>query len=134
MGPRLQLLREQGFAIAIDDFGTGYSSLAYLKHLPVDKVKLDRAFIRELPDSKADAAIVEAVLAKAKGMGLSVIAEGVESDAQNRFLVDAGCYAVQGFYFARPLSVSDLEQRWISNTSTKADSEVPGLTPVRQAS
>jgi len=134
MGPRLQLLREQGFAIAIDDFGSGYSSLAYLKHLPVDKVKLDRAFIRELPDSKADASIVEAVLAMAKGMGLSVIAEGVETDAQNRFLVEAGCHAVQGFYFARPMAVMDLEKRWISNTSTKADSEVPGLTPVRQAS
>lgn len=134
MGPRLQLLREQGFAIAIDDFGTGYSSLAYLKHLPVDKVKLDRAFIRELPDSKADAAIVKAVLAMAKGMGLAVIAEGIETDTQCRFLVEAGCHAVQGFYFARPLPVSGLEQRWISSTSTKTNSKTPGLTPVRQAS
>ncbi|MGM0614238.1 MAG: putative bifunctional diguanylate cyclase/phosphodiesterase [Pseudomonadota bacterium] len=134
MGPRLQLLREQGFAIAIDDFGTGYSSLAYLKHLPVDKVKLDRAFIRELPDSKADASIVEAVLAMAKGMGLAVIAEGVETDAQNRFLVEAGCHAVQGFYFARPMAITDLEQRWINNSSSASNAGVAGLTPARQLS
>ncbi|XGA80366.1 EAL domain-containing protein [Halomonas sp. CH40] len=133
MGPRLQLLREQGFAIAIDDFGTGYSSLAYLKHLPVDKVKLDRAFIRELPDSKADAAIVEAVLAMAKGMGLAVIAEGVETDNQCRFLVEAGCHAVQGFYFARPLPVSDLEKRWIGNAGG-SNAKMAELAPIRQAS
>lgn len=114
MGPRLQSLREQGYAIAIDDFGTGYSSLGYLKRLPVDKVKLDRAFIRELPNDQADAAIVMAVLAMAEGMGLEVVAEGVETKAQCEFLVNAGCTQVQGFYFARPLSASELEQRWVS--------------------
>ncbi|RUR41351.1 putative bifunctional diguanylate cyclase/phosphodiesterase [Vreelandella populi] len=112
MGPRLKALREQGYAIAIDDFGTGYSSLGYLKRLPVDKIKLDRAFIRELPDSQADAAIVKAVLEMAKGMGLDVVAEGVETQEQCLFLVDAGCTIVQGFYFARPLPAAELEQRW----------------------
>ncbi|MGS2744948.1 putative bifunctional diguanylate cyclase/phosphodiesterase [Halomonas sp. LS-001] len=118
MGPRLQSLREQGFPIAIDDFGTGYSSLAYLKRLPVDKVKLDRAFIRELPESTVDAAIVKAVLAMAEGMGLDVIAEGVETLEQCRFLVDIGCDAVQGFYFARPLPAVELEAQWVSNNVT----------------
>ncbi|WP_404464778.1 EAL domain-containing protein [Vreelandella aquamarina] len=112
MGPRLQALRELGYAIAIDDFGTGYSSLGYLKRLPVDKIKLDRAFIRELPNDPADAAIVTAVLAMAEGMGLEVVAEGVETQAQCQFLVKAGCTVVQGFYFARPLPAAELEQRW----------------------
>lgn len=112
MGPRLKALSEQGYAIAIDDFGTGYSSLGYLKRLPVDKIKLDRAFIRELPDSRADAAIVKAVLEMAEGMGLDVVAEGVETQEQCQFLVNAGCSIVQGFYFARPLPAAELEQRW----------------------
>ncbi|WP_083000396.1 putative bifunctional diguanylate cyclase/phosphodiesterase [Halomonas sp. GT] len=112
MGPRLQALRNQGYAIAIDDFGTGYSSLGYLKRLPVDKIKLDRAFIRELPHDQADAAIVTAVLAMAEGMGLEVVAEGVETQAQCQFLINAGCTLVQGFYFARPLPAAELEQRW----------------------
>lgn len=113
MGPRLQALRNQGYAIAIDDFGTGYSSLGYLKRLPVDKIKLDRAFIRELPHDQADAAIVTAVLAMAEGMGLEVVAEGVETQAQCQFLINAGCTSVQGFYFARPLPAAELEQRWV---------------------
>ena len=113
MGPRLQALRELGYSIAIDDFGTGYSSLAYLKRLPVDKIKLDRAFIRELPNDQADAAIVTAVLAMAKGMELKVIAEGVETQAQCQFLVKAGCTMVQGFYFAKPLPASELEEKWV---------------------
>ena len=118
MGPRLQALRDQGFAIAIDDFGTGYSSLGYLKRLPVDKIKLDRAFIKELPHDQADASIVKAVLAMAEGMGLGVIAEGVETKEQCQFLVDAGCTSVQGFYFARPLPAAELEMRLLPEPAT----------------
>lgn len=117
MGPRLQALRAQGYAIAIDDFGTGYSSLGYLKRLPVDKIKLDRAFIKELPHDQADASIVKAVLAMAEGMGLGVIAEGVETKEQCQFLVNAGCTSVQGFYFARPLSAAELEKRLVPMTT-----------------
>nr|WP_290699712.1 GGDEF domain-containing phosphodiesterase [Halomonas sp. UBA3074] len=113
MGPRLQSLRNQGFAIAIDDFGTGYSSLGYLKRLPVDKIKLDRAFIKDLPNDQADASIVKAVLAMAEGMGLGVIAEGVETKEQCQFLVNAGCTSVQGFYFSRPLAAAELEKRLV---------------------
>ena len=118
MGPRLQALRDQGFAIAIDDFGTGYSSLGYLKRLPVDKINLDRAFIKELPHDQADASIVKAVLAMAEGMGLGVIAEGVETKEQCQFLVDAGCTSVQGFYFARPLPAAELEMRLLPEPAT----------------
>lgn len=116
MGPRLQTLRDQGYTIAIDDFGTGYSSLGYLKRLPVDKIKLDRAFIKDLPYDQADASIVKAVLAMAEGMGLEVVAEGVETKEQCQFLVNAGCTAVQGFYFARPQPAAELEKRLISES------------------
>ncbi|WP_043531558.1 putative bifunctional diguanylate cyclase/phosphodiesterase [Litchfieldella xinjiangensis] len=109
--PRLEALRKLGHEIAIDDFGTGYSSLSYLKRLPVDKLKLDRAFIRALPEDSADAAIVSAVLAMARGLSLVVIAEGVETPAQRDFLKRNGCPLVQGFLFSRPEPASELEAR-----------------------
>ena len=89
-----------------------------LKRLPVDKIKLDRAFIKELPHDQADASIVKAVLAMAEGMGLGVIAEGVETKEQCQFLVDAGCTSVQGFYFARPLPAAELEMRLLPEPAT----------------
>ncbi|MDV6320469.1 putative bifunctional diguanylate cyclase/phosphodiesterase [Chromohalobacter sp. HP20-39] len=108
---RLVALRDKGHPIAIDDFGTGYSSMAYLKQLPVDKLKLDRAFVRALPDDSADAAITSAVLAMARGLGLDVVAEGVETEAQRDYLRDQGCAMVQGFLYARPERVTDVEKR-----------------------
>ncbi|GAB2778207.1 hypothetical protein GCM10027040_00540 [Halomonas shantousis] len=111
ISPRLSALRAKGHPIAIDDFGTGYSSLAYLKRLPVDKLKLDRAFIRALPDDRADAAITSAVLAMARGLKLEVVAEGVETPAQRDFLIAQGCPLVQGFLYARPESAADVEAR-----------------------
>lgn len=119
---RLQCLRDLGYTIAIDDFGTGYSSLSYLKRLPVDKIKLDRAFIHGLPHERADAAIVSAVLAMAAGMGLEVIAEGVESQEQCQFLIKAGCTLVQGNYFAMPLPADELERRWTSSSLLESPS------------
>lgn len=122
IAPRLERLRRQGHPIAIDDFGTGYSSLGYLKHLPLDKLKLDRAFVQALPDDRADAAIVCAVLAMARGLELEVIAEGVETQAQRDFLLAQGCSQVQGFFYARPLPAASLEAQW----REQASAESPG--------
>ena len=105
----IQHLRALGVSIAIDDFGTGYSSLAYLKHLPVNKIKIDRAFIRDLPEDETDLAITRSIIALSEGMFFQVLAEGIENDAQRRCLVREGCLRGQGFYFARPMPPEELE-------------------------
>lgn len=98
-------LRALGVRIAIDDFGTGYSSLQYLRRLPVDILKLDRVFVDRLPASGADSAIVSAVLTMGRGLGLAIVAEGVENPAQADFLAAEGCSLAQGFLFSVPLHV-----------------------------
>ena len=101
---QLENLKQLGIRISIDDFGTGYSSLAYLKRLPIDNIKIDKVFADSLPDDKEDKAINEAILAMARKLNLSVVAEGVESIAQLEFYIDNHCDYVQGYYFYRPLS------------------------------
>lgn len=128
--PRLKALQAKGHRIAIDDFGMGYSSLSYLKHLPLDKLKLDRAFIHSLPGDAADAAIVAAVLAMARGLGLGVVAEGVETQDQLDFLQQAGCELVQGFLYARPAPAAAIEARW----QAMASAQTPPLVPVPSTS
>jgi EAL domain-containing protein (putative c-di-GMP-specific phosphodiesterase class I) len=102
-------LKQLGVKIAIDDFGTGYSSLEYLRRLPVDCVKVDRSFVRGLPDNDEDVAIVRAVVALARALKLSVTGEGVETDAQLAGLKAAGCDTAQGFLFSRPQPPEALE-------------------------
>lgn len=102
-------LKKRGIRFAVDDFGTGYSSLAYLKQLPVDILKVDQAFVRDLEVDPNDASIVRTVLAMAKGLGMEAVAEGVESIKHIEFLKKEGCKYFQGYYFSKPLSVSDLE-------------------------
>jgi EAL domain-containing protein (putative c-di-GMP-specific phosphodiesterase class I) len=102
----LKNIREAGIILSIDDFGTGYSSLSYLKRFPVDLLKIDRSFISDLPGEGK--AFITAIIAMAHSLGLSVIAEGVETDAQMRFLKEVGCDMAQGYYFARPKSPSQL--------------------------
>jgi len=103
----LQDIKQSGATLSVDDFGTGYSSLAYLKRFPLDALKIDRAFVRDVTSHSDDAAIALAIIGLAHSLGLKVIAEGVETEAQMRFLRDNGCDQMQGFYFSRPLAVAD---------------------------
>jgi EAL domain-containing protein (putative c-di-GMP-specific phosphodiesterase class I) len=99
----LQTLRERGVRVGIDDFGTGYSSLSYLRKFPVDTLKIDQSFVRQISNGGADTAIVSAVISMARGLNLRVIAEGVETAEELAFLRAQQCDEVQGYYFSRPL-------------------------------
>jgi len=102
----LKQLRRMGVAVAIDDFGTGYSSLSYLRRLPIDKLKIDRSFIRELTSNRTDESIVRAIVSLARGVGLKVVAEGIESAEQLDFVSKLGCDQWQGYYCRPPLSAA----------------------------
>ncbi|WDU65044.1 EAL domain-containing response regulator [Pseudomonas poae] len=106
----LQRLRAMGVKISIDDFGTGYSSLAYLRRFPIDTLKIDIAFIREVTSNPQDAAITRTIIELAHSLQLRVVAEGVETQAQLAFLKDAGCDQIQGYLFSRPLPMAELER------------------------
>jgi EAL domain-containing protein (putative c-di-GMP-specific phosphodiesterase class I) len=99
----LARIKALGVRLSIDDFGTGYSSLAYLKRFPIDELKIDRGFVRDLPDDSSDAEIAATIIAMARNLRLHVVAEGVETDAQAAFLAGHGCHAYQGYLFSRPL-------------------------------
>ncbi|HJW02768.1 MAG TPA: EAL domain-containing protein [Azospira sp.] len=109
----LRALKERGIQVAMDDFGTGHSSLAMLRTLPLDVLKLDRSFVLHLPAAETDAAVASAVVTLARRLGLSVVAEGVETKAQRHFLADIGCDVLQGFLFARPLPSAEFET-WLT--------------------
>ncbi len=105
---KLQMLKQMGIQLAVDDFGTGYSSLAYLKHFPLDRLKVDKSFIDEILTNQDDAAIAEAIIAMAHALKLKVIAEGVETADQLAFLEQRGCNEIQGYFLSKPLFDSDL--------------------------
>lgn len=107
---KMNTLKQHGIRFAIDDFGTGYSSLAYLKRLPLDRLKIDQSFIRDVTTDPSDALIVEAIIAMATHLELEVIAEGVETEEQLRFLLKRGCAMHQGYYFSRPLPQEKFEK------------------------
>lgn len=105
---QLNQLKRLGVSLSIDDFGTGYSSLSYLKRFPVDELKIDRSFVKDIPEDQNDMDIVAAIIAMAQKMQLRVVAEGVESAAQATFLKQNACYLVQGYYFSMPLAEQEL--------------------------
>ena len=105
----LDELHQMGLLIALDDFGTGYASMAYLKDFPIDTVKIDRSFVRDIPDDREDTAIVKAITGLADALGLKLIAEGVESEQQISFLKDIGCMHGQGYYWSKPVSAMEFE-------------------------
>lgn len=107
--PLLEAIRALGIALSIDDFGTGYSSLAYLKRLPINTLKIDQSFVRDLPKDHEDGEIVRAIIGLAQSFHIHTIAEGVETEAQKDFLVAAGCHAIQGYLYSKPLIVEQAE-------------------------
>jgi EAL domain-containing protein (putative c-di-GMP-specific phosphodiesterase class I) len=113
----LSQLKACGLRLSIDDFGTGYSSLGYLRRFPLDTLKIDRSFVNDIATDAGGANITRAVISMAHNLGLNVVAEGVETEAQLAFLCANGCAEMQGYYFARPLSVEDSLQ-WLRENRT----------------
>jgi EAL domain-containing protein (putative c-di-GMP-specific phosphodiesterase class I) len=108
---KMQTLKLIGVGFSMDDFGTGHSSLSYLKRLPLDQIKIDQSFVRDITSDPDDASIVKAIIAMSEALDLDVIAEGVETEAQSEFLALHGCHAFQGYLFSRPIPLEEFEEK-----------------------
>ncbi|MBF0220451.1 MAG: EAL domain-containing protein [Gammaproteobacteria bacterium] len=116
---KISTLRDNGFCFAVDDFGTGYSSLGYLKSLPVQKLKIDRAFVQDVHLDSRNLAIVRTIITLAKNLGMTTIAEGVEKREEVDFLYAAGCDAFQGYYFGKPITGENFVATWLNKVYTQ---------------
>jgi EAL domain-containing protein (putative c-di-GMP-specific phosphodiesterase class I) len=114
--PVFNAIKNLGISVSLDDFGTGFSSLSYLQRFPIDNLKIDRSFIRDIPENKDSVTLARTIIAMANALGLSVTAEGVEKSEQLVLLRDSGCQEIQGFHFSKPLSPIDFENLLISYT------------------
>ena len=117
---KMTLLKSHGLSFALDDFGTGYSSLSYLKRLPLDQLKIDRAFVSDILKDVASAAIAQTIISLGRAIGLSVIAEGVETEDQRKFLASLGVHSFQGYLFSRPLPLEEFEREWMDSAAYAA--------------
>jgi EAL domain-containing protein (putative c-di-GMP-specific phosphodiesterase class I) len=126
VGSAMRELRDLGIGFALDDFGTGYSSLSYLKRLPIDTLKIDRSFVRDIEADPSDREIVQTILNIARSLRVAVIAEGVETEMQALLLRQLGCHAFQGYFFARPMPLDDFLARLRETPQT-------GWLPLRAA-
>jgi diguanylate cyclase (GGDEF)-like protein/PAS domain S-box-containing protein len=113
---KMSLLKAYGVRFSLDDFGTGYSSLAYLKRMPLDQLKIDRTFVRDILVDDTSGAIAQTIISLSRAMGLSVIAEGVETESQREFLDCIGCNCFQGYLFSRPLPIEEFERLWLDSS------------------
>ena len=107
---KMSALKARGVSFSLDDFGTGYSSLSYLKRLPLDQLKIDKSFVEDILIDRSDAAIARTVIALSENLGMTVIAEGVESNAQKVMLSNIGCHSYQGYLFSKPVILSEFEK------------------------
>ena len=118
---KMNVLSEMGFYIALDDFGTGYSSLSYLSTLPLNKLKIDQAFVRDIGGDKNDRVIVETIISMAQHLDMEVIAEGVEEKEQLDYLREHGCHQYQGYYFGKPVPADEFFRCWIEENPQSAE-------------
>lgn len=117
---KMSALKVHGLRFSLDDFGTGYSSLSYLKRLPLDQLKIDRAFVRDILSDVTSGAIAQTIVSLSRAMGLSVIAEGVETQEQRAFLSGLGCHVFQGYLYSRPIRLDEFERVWLHRPATES--------------